>query len=162
MSGCRKNGANTASEAGATERGHRADGRFAPGNPGKPRGARHRATRAAEALLEGEAEALTRKAVDRALEGDPVALRLCMERILPVRRERAVALDLPPLRSATDAVAAMAHILEAVARGILTPGEGARLGALVEGFRRIHELEELERRLERLEKAHEAKAGQAP
>ena len=56
----------------------------------------------------------------------------------------------------------MAHILEAVARGILTPGEGARLGALVEGFRRIHELEDLERRLECLEKAHEGKTGSAP
>jgi hypothetical protein len=51
---------------------------FPPGNPGKPKGARHRATRAMEALLEGESEALTRKAVEVALAGDAVALWLCM------------------------------------------------------------------------------------
>jgi hypothetical protein len=41
------------------------------GNPaGKPRGRRNPATVAAESLLEGEAEALTRKAIDLALDGD--------------------------------------------------------------------------------------------
>jgi Family of unknown function (DUF5681) len=50
------------------------------GNPaGKPPGARHRASMAAEALLDGEVQALTRKAIERALEGDGVALRLCLE-----------------------------------------------------------------------------------
>jgi hypothetical protein len=39
---------------------------------------------AAEALLEGEAEALTRKAVDMALAGDAAALRLCLEGIVPI------------------------------------------------------------------------------
>ena len=43
---------------------------FERGNPGRPKGARNRATLAAEAILEGEAEALSRKAVERALEGD--------------------------------------------------------------------------------------------
>ena len=40
---------------------------FEPGNPGKPKGTRHRTTLAVEALLEGEAEQLTRKAIDLAL-----------------------------------------------------------------------------------------------
>src|ERR1700719_2252222 len=58
-----------------------------PGNPGRrPRGSVNRSTRAAMLLLDGEAEALTRKAVELALAGDPVALRLCLERILGVRR----------------------------------------------------------------------------
>jgi len=70
---------------GATT-GRRADGRFAPGNTGRPKGARHKATRAAQALLDGEAEALTRKAVEAALEGDTVALRICLERIAPARK----------------------------------------------------------------------------
>ena len=72
---------------------------FAPGmsgNPaGRPKGARNRATVAAEALLEGEAEALTRKAVELALAGDVTALRLCLERVVPPRKDRAVAFDLP-------------------------------------------------------------------
>ena len=53
-------------------------------------GARHKATVAAEALLDGEAEALTRKAVEMALAGDGTALRLCLDRIIPPRRERPV------------------------------------------------------------------------
>src|SRR5260370_33248870 len=66
------------------------------GNPaGRPMGARHKATVAAEALLDGEAEALTRKAVEMALAGDGTALRLCLDRILPPRRERPVRVTTP-------------------------------------------------------------------
>jgi hypothetical protein len=46
---------------------------FAPGNPGRPKGSRNKATLAAEALLDGEAEALTRKAIELALAGDVTA-----------------------------------------------------------------------------------------
>ena len=46
----------------------------------------HRATPAAEVMLAGEAEALTRKAIELALQGDTVALRLCLERIVPRRK----------------------------------------------------------------------------
>ncbi len=55
--------------------GRNTDGTFAPGNPGKPQGARHRATQAALALLDGEAEALTRQAVTMALGGDATKTR---------------------------------------------------------------------------------------
>ncbi len=50
-------------------------------------GARHRSTLAAEALLDGETEQLTRKAVELALGGDTIALRLCLERIILPHRE---------------------------------------------------------------------------
>src|SRR5687768_6523834 len=61
-------------------------GAFRPGNPGRPKGCRNRATLAALALLEGEAEALARKAVELALAGDTVALRLVLDRLLPKGR----------------------------------------------------------------------------
>jgi hypothetical protein len=65
------------------------DTRFKPGqsgNPsGRPKGARHRTTVAIEALLEGEGEALTRKAIELAKSGDMQALRLCMDRLAPSR-----------------------------------------------------------------------------
>ena len=38
-----------------------------PGNSGKPKGTRHKATQAALALLDGEAEALTRQSRDTGL-----------------------------------------------------------------------------------------------
>src|SRR6516225_7230100 len=71
------------------------------GNPsGRRPGSRNKATLAAAALLDGEFEALTRKAVELALAGDPTALRLCLERLLPPRRERAVTFRLPGLATA--------------------------------------------------------------
>jgi hypothetical protein len=49
------------------------------------------------ALLEGEAEGLTRKAVEMALGGDTTALRLCLERLVPPRKDKAIAITLPKL-----------------------------------------------------------------
>jgi hypothetical protein len=71
------------------------------GNPGgRRRGSRNKATLAAAALLAGESEALTRKAVEMALAGDPAAMRLCMERVLPPCRELTVKFSLPPIEGA--------------------------------------------------------------
>ena len=73
----------SAEEIPAEESAPVARGRpFAPGqsgNPnGRPKGARNKATIAAEALLDGDAEAITRKIVEKALDGDMIALRLCL------------------------------------------------------------------------------------
>jgi hypothetical protein len=127
------------------------DGRFKPGNPGKPKGARSRATLAAEALLDGEAEKLTRVAIDKALEGDPVALRLCLERLVPPRKDRLLTFDLPPIGGAKDHPAVLASVLEAVAGGDLTPSEGQAFAALMEQHRRAIETAEIVGRLEALE-----------
>jgi len=65
------------------------------GNPnGRPKGSRNVATLALESLLDGEAEALTRKAVELALTGDIAALRLCLDRILPPRKDRSVSFEM--------------------------------------------------------------------
>ncbi|MEM6623660.1 MAG: DUF5681 domain-containing protein [Pseudomonadota bacterium] len=122
------------------------------GNPaGKPRGTRHRATLAVEALLEGEAETLTRKAIELAKTGDTTALRLCLERLAPVRRDAPVSFDAPAMESATDATKALGAILEAVASGDLTPSEASSLSGLIDAFRKTLETEDLERRITALE-----------
>ena len=131
--------------------GRDASGRFTEGNPGRPRGARHKATRAALALLDGEAEALTRQAVTMALGGDGAALRLCLERIAPPRRDAPVTFALPPMQSAADAATAAGAVLEAVATGDMTPTEGAHIMGLVENYRRTLETTELEARVAKLE-----------
>ena len=59
------------------------DTRFKPGNPGKPKGTRHRATLMAEALIDGSGELLVKKCVEMALGGDAAAMRLVMERLCP-------------------------------------------------------------------------------
>lgn len=124
---------------------------FERGNPGKQKGTRHRITRALEALLEGEGEALTRKAVELALAGDGLALKLCMDRLLPVLRERPVNVDLPQMASPKDAVAASAALLQAVAAGEIAPGEARELGRLIELHLKAVEVHEIENRLAALE-----------
>lgn len=122
------------------------------GNPaGRPKGARNRATVAIEALLDGEAEAIGRKAIELALSGDGPALRLCMDRLAPPRKDRHVPFTLPPIRTATDAVEASAALVAAVAEGELTPSEASDLGRLVETVIRGIELTDVQERLSRLE-----------
>ena len=91
------------------------------GNPaGRPRGCRDHTNRAARLLLAGEGEALTRKAVELALAGDPAALRLCLERIVGPYRERAVEFTMPLIRNAADVASAMAAVADAAAQGAVT------------------------------------------
>src|SRR5271167_3734335 len=120
------------------------------GNPGgRRRGSRNRATLAAATLLAGESEALTRKAVEMALAGDPTAMRLCMERVLPPCRERTVRFSLPPIESALtgetcgpsahDVSLAMNAVTSALAQGEITPGEAERIAGVVDTFVRAIE-----------------------
>ena len=122
------------------------------GNPdGRPKGARNRATLAAEQLLDGEADALTRKAIDLAKQGDTTALRLCIERILPARKDRPVSFNMPRIETTADSVKAAAAIASAVADGELTPMEARELSRVVDGYTRAVETADLAARLDRLE-----------
>jgi len=136
------------------------EGRFVKGQSGNPAGrvagCRNKATRIAEALLDGDVEALTRKAVSLALDGDPAAMRLCFERIIAPRRARPVHLDLPPIAEPADIAAAMAAITAAVAEGAITPAEGAEVGMVVETYLRALEASDFDRRLKALEAANAA------
>ncbi len=126
---------------------------FEAGNPGRPKGARHKTTLAMEALLDGDHDALTRKAIDLAKNGDLSALRLCLERLLPPRKDRPVSFEFPPIASIEDAPKAMAAIAMAVAEAELTPSEAAELSKVVEGYTRAVETADLAARLSRLEQA---------
>jgi hypothetical protein len=90
------------------------------GNPqGKAPGTRNRATLIAERPLDGEAETMVRKVIEKAKRGDTFALRFCLDRIVPVCRDRPVYFQIPDLKSADDASRAMAAITSAVASGEL-------------------------------------------
>ena len=106
-----------------------------------------------EALLDGEHEALTRKAIDLAKTGDISALRLCLDRLLPPRKDRPVAFEFPAIESIEDAPKAMAAIAAAVADSELTPMEAAELSKVVNGYTHAVETADLAARLARLERA---------
>ena len=124
------------------------------GNPdGKPKGARNATTLAAEALLDGEAQALTRKAINMALKGDATAMRLCLERIMPARKSRMVAFDLPAVKSAADLVPAFSAVVGAMAAGGLAPDEAMTIAGLLDMKRKAIETVDIERRLTAIEAA---------
>src|ERR1700683_2036855 len=141
---------NTGKKQVRTGGGHFRKG--ASGNPGgRPAGARNKALLAMEALLDGEAEAITRVAVDKAKEGEPTALRLCLERILPPRKDRPVSFSLPELGTVTDAPAATAAIVAAGASADITVTEGSELAKRVDIFVRSVEASDLDKRLRAIE-----------
>ncbi|MGV7215022.1 DUF5681 domain-containing protein [Bradyrhizobium sp. UFLA05-112] len=127
------------------------------GNPrGRPAGSRNNATLACEVLLEGQAQALTQKAVEMALGGDTVALKLCLERIYPARKDRPVTFALPPITSTRDAAEIAAAVAEAVAAGHLTPSEAVEIGRVLEIYIKAYETAELNDRVARVEQVTDA------
>lgn len=135
--------------------------RFKPGqsgNPkGRPAGSRNAVTLAMEKLLDKDAKAITKKAVELAKNGDTVALRLCLERLVPVRKGSPIRFDLPSLTNTGDVRAAALAVLQAVADGRISPEEGNLVTPLIESARKSIETDELGARLEALEKVMEAR-----
>ncbi|TXN40681.1 hypothetical protein FV232_27155 [Methylobacterium sp. WL30] len=124
------------------------------GNPsGRPKGSRNRTSLAMEAILEGEGEALTRKAIEMALDGDGPALRLCMDRLMPARKDRPVTFELPAIESTADIPKATSALLHAVSSGDLTPSEAADVGKAIDAHVKAIEAHEFAERLAALEQA---------
>ena len=122
------------------------------GNPaGRPKGSRNKSLLAIEALMDGQAEAITKIVTEKALEGDIMAIRLVLDRIAPIRRERPVFFELPPLKTADDAVEAMSCIVGGVASGELTPTEANDLARIVDGFVKSLEACDLAKRIATIE-----------
>ena len=139
----------------AAQEAKRLKGQFLPGvsgNPaGRPVGARNRSTLAAQALLEGEAEQLTRAAIGKALEGDGLALRLCLERLIAPKRDQAITLALPDLTEPGHALTAMRQVIVAAQNGHLTPLEAGQITELLERWLKMVEVTDFAQRLDALE-----------
>jgi len=122
------------------------------GNPGgRKKGSRNKATVAAQTLIEEDAENITRKCVEMALEGDITAIKLIMERLIPIRKDLPVGFRLPVIKSAENLFKASGAILKAVSKGELTPQEAQSISGVLEVHRRSLETIELEKRLGELE-----------
>jgi hypothetical protein len=121
------------------------------GNPaGRPRGARNKRTLALENIMEDESEVITRKIVEMAKGGHIAAIRLIIDRMAPLQKDRPVDFELPPLNTPADAIAASAAIAAAVAAGDLTPMEAAQLSKVVHGYVQAVELRDFEKALAKL------------
>jgi hypothetical protein len=137
--------------------GRNPDGTFKKGfatNPaGKPKGARHKSTMAAMALLQGEAQALTRVCIDKALEGDLTALKLCLDRIIPPSKDHPVDIVLPTIRTLDDLPGFTAELLDAVATGRIGATEAEKICKISTAHVQAVQLSTFEQRLSDLESA---------
>lgn len=132
----------------------RKSGRFVKGVSGNPRGRRkgtkNRVSREASDLLAGASREIVGKLIERAKEGHAVALKLCIERLIP-RAGHAVELDLPKVERAGDIAAAVASVIAACAGGELTIEEADRVMMMLDRHRSALATDELLIRVAALE-----------
>ena len=103
------------------------------GHPsGRRPGSRNTTTLLCEAFLETQGEGLARTLVNLANGGDPTALRLCIDRIMPRGAGRPILFPLPRVDSAATARQAVADVIEGMARAELVPREGSELLKVIE------------------------------
>jgi hypothetical protein len=122
------------------------------GNPsGRPAGSRNKTTLLCEQLLEGEAEELIQKLVSKAKEGHIHALGMCLDRLLPARKERCINLESRPITSLQDLPIHFQDIVSAIAEGRITPGEGESLSNILTNHAQAMEPVDFDRRLAELE-----------
>ena len=131
-------------------------GLFKPGNKygkGRPEGSRNSVTLAAENLIAGEGEALTRKLIELALDGNVACLKTAIERLVPVRKSQPIDLvDMPRVDTIADASKLTAYVLEAMAQGKISPVEGDIISRSCERHLKALEVKDIEQRLSELEK----------
>lgn len=124
---------------------------FRRGNPGRPPGSKNRTTRLVEQLVSDEAETITRKLIQLALDGNVRCLQLCLDRLSPQRNGRPVDFQLPAINDARDIVAAMAAVTNAVNDGGLTAEEADHLVHVLDGYVKVLTTHDLAVRVEALE-----------
>jgi hypothetical protein len=122
-----------------------------PGGPGRPQGSRNKATLALDKIADDAGEDILNAMVGAARGGDMSAAALVLSRIWPIRKGRPIALSLPSIQSASDVVAAVGAIADAVGTGEITPDEGQAVASILEAKRRAIETVDLEARLSALE-----------
>lgn len=128
---------------------------FPPGNRfgrGRPKGSRNKRSAQAQEILDQYAEPLIKKCIAQGLAGDPRALGLCIERILPALREPGVRLKLPKLNHLNDVNVAQQRVLQAIANGNITPVEGETIASVLDNYGKTIEGQEMEERITQLEK----------
>ena len=101
---------------------------------GRPSRARQAAV-VAEALIGRKTVPLTNKLIEIALAGDRAALRLCLDRIVPPRREPPIDLCLPKIKGRADLLEALTTIADAAASGALSSSQSAALTQMLIALR---------------------------
>src|SRR5258708_10363080 len=126
---------------------------------GRPKGSRNKATLALQEMLEDSGMGILARLRLMALQGDRTAMRLCLERLLPVRKGRPVYFRLPVMNTVADVAKAQRMVLQQVSKGFLTPEEGQSVSGMIQTTLQCLLAGDL---LPRLEKLEQERAGKKP
>lgn len=131
-------------------------GRFKPGESGNKNGRPlgtpdKRMTWVKE--LEGDVPAFIAKLKEKALEGDLMALKLVLDRVLPQRKPSHEPVEIPELLEAKTLTEKVDAVLSCVARAQLPPDVGSQLINAIGVAARVEEISSLKDRLEALEQS---------
>lgn len=124
---------------------------FPKGNPGRPKGARHRASILAEKLLAKDIEDVVVALIKAAKDGDVLAGKAILDKLLPPAKSVPVRLPLPSVSSPAEAIEALNLVIRAATNGTIDPSAAVDIARVVEGQIRAVEAGELVERIERLE-----------
>ena len=125
---------------------------FQAGNPGKPKGSRHRLSLLAERLMADDIEGIVNKVIKAAKAGNMVAARLILDRLWPVPRGQTIGSEtIPEVSTAADVLRAHGSVIRAVATGKLPTDAAVALSELFERQLKMIETTAIEDRLTALE-----------
>ena len=123
---------------------------------GRPRGSRNKTTVMAQQLLNNHAEHVVRKVLMIGLrDGDTSALKLCIDRVVPVLREPLAKVGKLSTATAAEVSGSTQKVLQSFAAGKIPMGQAQAISDLLEKRRRAIETEGLDERLRKLEVNHE-------
>jgi hypothetical protein len=128
---------------------------FEPGNKvgrGRPKGSRNKAKSEVQEVLDQYTSKMLMTCIGHAAKGNPTALRLCIERMIPTRREAPVRMRVPPIRTAEDVDKAAEQVTQDIGRGKTTAADGEKMMHILESRCRIIDSVNNAGRMDKLEK----------
>ncbi len=129
---------------------------FEPGNQigrGRPRGSRNKRTLIGKELLEEHGDALVRKTLVLALQGDTVLLRALLPYILSRPKDLPVATGPLPMTTVDDLAKTFETVMDSIATGHLPLDQGQGIIHLLEVRRHLIQTEEFDARIKKLEQS---------
>lgn len=118
---------------------------FKPGNAGRPRGAKGKKRQ----MLESHSDKILKTLIDLAVEGDPTALRLCVDRLLPRLRAEAAPINVDAASSKIVDIGQ--SIVDAALSGRISPDSARDILSALSDVAKLKEITEIETRLKALE-----------
>jgi hypothetical protein len=101
--------------------------------------------------LESDGKEIIENIKAKAMESNPTAMRLCIERLVPVLKPPLKRFVLPPVETPEHLKGATSAVLQTVADGVISPQDGQRVARIIESQRKNIEVGEFDARLKALE-----------